>query len=234
MARKRKIRSDLRGTSKKMKTSSSRRLGSRKRRSVGLKPEVKYTVRTTTFAGVWFRDANTSTLNSADYSELNSFPAAGTSDNQRIGDTILGKKLYIRMAFTSRTDSAFVRVIIFNMRVVQSSTNAIAGFWQTEVGRPTVYGIINREIVNKVFYDKVKPFQNNLTTTTAASPRCLFFKNLNISMKWPVIFKSGTSDPKDPRNQLFIACIMSSPTGSADTISMGRLDVTCNMYYSDP
>lgn len=234
MARKRKIRSDLRGSSKKMKTSNSKRLGSRKRRSIGLKPEVKYTVRTTTLADVWFRDATTSTLNSQDYSELNSFPSAGTSDNQRIGDTVLGKKLYIRIAFTSRCDSAFVRIIIFNMKSVQSSTNAIAGFWQTSVGRPAVYGIVNREIVNKVFYDKVKPFQNNLTTTTQASPRCLLFKNLNISMKWPIIFKSGTSDPKDPRNQLFIACILASPTGSTDVISMGRLDVKCNMYYSDP
>lgn len=234
MARKRKVISSLRGTGKKMKTMPSRRLGSRKRRSIGLRPEVKFTSRTVTQPDVIFRDAVHTDLKVGDYIELNNFPTQGTSDNTRIGDTIVGKKLYIRMAFTTRTDSAFVRIIIFNMKKVISSSSDISAFWQASVSRPTIYGVINREVVNKVFYDKVKPFQNNFTTTLAAAPRCLFFKNLNISMKWPIIFSSGGTTPKDPRNQLFIACIMSSPTGSADGTNAGRLEVCTNFYFSDP
>lgn len=232
VARKRKIISSLRG-SKKMKSGTGRRLGSRKRRQIGLKPEVKFTNKSQNFPDVVARDSNYTAMKTGDYIDLITFPSQAQTDTGRIGDTILGKKCYIRLGLTTRIDSGYVRIIIFNMKREINTANDLDNFWQFNIGRQTIYGVVNREIVNKVFYDKVKTWQSNI----ANGNRALSFKQVNISMKWPIIFAGGGIVPKDPRNTLFIACIGCTPVGTADTTpttKIARLDVACNFYFTDP
>jgi hypothetical protein len=234
-ARKRsKIISSLRGSGKKMKKGTSGRLGSRRRRKIGLKPEVKFVNNSSGFPDVIARDIATTSLRTGDYINLITFPAQGQSDSGRIGDTILGKKHYIRMSFTARLTSGYYRVIIFNLKKEINTASDLPNFWQTSLARQATSGIINREVVNKVFYDKTRVFrfdQSGVASGTYANS----FMTFNVAMNWPIIFSNGGLVPKDPRNNLFIACIGASALGTTvDTVVCGTLVFNSNFYYTDP
>lgn len=231
MARKRKIISSLKGSSKRAKKSMG---GSRRKLRTGrtrLRPEVKFT--NTAFTDVSIKNFKSVAvdLDVSEIKSLCSFPAQGTTDSTRIGDTILGKKLYIRM-FLYQPDAragnaCMVRIIVFNLKFDLPANN-IAGFWQTSIAPNSMNGIVNREVVNKVFYDKVVVFQPQIADKAVYSKP----KNINISMRWPIIFSAGSTTPKDPRNRIYIHVAGYSDTPVAAAI-LGVYSLNANFYYTD-
>lgn len=229
VARKRKIRSDLRGISKRRKGMSTKM---RKHRVNRTRPEVKFTGASFIVSDIWNRDVlYGSDLKVGDFVQLNNFPSRGTGDTDRIGDTVQGVKWYIRFALSSltRVSSGYIRVIIFNLKETQAISAVVTGFWQSNVSRPTINGVVDREKVNKVFYDKVFAYRDQVAVTQTA----IKFKTLNLSCKWPVVFQGNTALPKDSRNRLFLAAIGCTIDGVSDTTSSGRLEGNCNWYFYD-
>lgn len=231
MARKRKIISSLRGSSKRAKKSMG---GSRKKFRTGrtrLRPEVKFL--NSAGADIDIRNFKGSAVD-LDVSEvklMTSFPAQGTTDSSRIGDTIMGRKVYIRMFVyqpDARADNACMfRIIIFNLKFDLPTTN-IANFWQVAIGPNSMTGLVNREVVNKVFYDKVVEIQPQINAKASyKKPR-----NINISMRWPVIFSGGSTTPKDPRNRIYMHVCGYSATPVAGAI-LGAYCYSSNFYYTD-
>jgi len=232
MARKRKIISSLRGSKKKSKKSSS---GSSRKYRTGrtrLRPEVKYKDLSTSIA-IFNKKAATGNLSGSSWVKIINFPDQGTTDLTRIGDTIMGKKLYARFTIWGSTvngaNSSLVRIIIFNVKATPLvAGNAVNGFFQQAVDRPAFNGIVNREIVNKVFYDK----QHRVVPPYASDEYSFKTSNINISMRWPIIFAGGSVIPKDSRNTLYVAAIGYS-NNRVEDLSLGNLDVSTNFYFTD-
>lgn len=231
MARKRKIISSLKGSSKRSKKSMG---GSRRKLRTGrtrLRPEVKFV--NTAAAAVEIKNFKGSgvDLDVTDIKSLITFPGQGTTDSGRIGDTILGKKLYIRM-FVYQPDAragnaCMIRIIVFNLKFDLPSNN-IANFWQVAIGPNSMNGVVNREVVNKVFYDKVVVFQPQITDKAVYNKP----KNINISMRWPIVFSAGSTTPKDPRNRIYMHVCGYSDTPVAAAI-LGLYSFSNNFYYTD-
>lgn len=232
VARKRHIRSHLKGSkrSKKMTSGSSRKFRTGRTR---LRPEVKYAPIFQAGQQITCQSAATSTLLAANWVKAIDFPAQGTSDITRIGDTIMGKKLYLRISlFTSAAQLSttnLYRILVFNLKTFQTAATDIPGFWQNTCNRTALNAIVNREVVNKVFYDKqfvIKaPFSGGYCGLNKAI-------NLNINMRWPVIFPGGLTVPKDPRNIIYIGVAGFNYT-AAENAALGFMDFKSNFYYTD-
>ena len=233
MARKRRsIHSSKRSSHKRFKMGS--RGSSRKLRTgrTRLKPEVKFV--STLSVGFYFKNllAISPTLPTASFILLNSFPGQGTLDTQRVGDTIMGKKLYMRIGVWATAAqckfSNYLRLIIFNSRVDLPLADGITNFWQVPVGRSAVFGVVNREIINKVFFDKTIVLRSNMTGDYPKHK----IQNVNISMNWPIIFAAGGVIPKDRRNNVYLAT-MGYTESEAEGFVLGYADITTNFYYTD-
>lgn len=237
MARKRKIIHSYKGSSKRAKKSMG---GSRKKFRTGrtrLRPEVKYAGRAEAEIGIKNFKGATVDLAVADVKTLINFPAQGTTDVTRIGDTIMAKKLYVRL-FLYQTDTqaqnaSAVRIIIFNLRTDLPTTD-IGAFWQSAIGPNSINGVVNREVVNKVFYDKVVIFQPNVSGTSVGVSKGVYLKpkNINISMRWPIVFAAGSQLPKDPRNKIFIHVTGFSDPPAAGVL-LGQYSFNSNFYFTD-
>lgn len=198
-----------------------------------LRPEVKYATTDWRGQGVRHRLTATADLLVGDFQRIISFPAQGTTDITRIGDTIMGKKLYVRLtiyqnAAADSTTASIFRVIVFNMKVTTATNVALNAFWQTSYPAQAINSIVNREVVNKVFYDK----QHYLQSNTSGQSACLKTILININMRWPIVFPGGTQIPKDPRNNIFIA-VVGFKTEGVDAALMAQWDVTSNFYFTD-
>lgn len=199
------------------------------RRKAGFKPEVKYTILSTTSPlGIAVRYISSSSLSSSDYRTLFEFPAQGTSDTQRLGDTITPVKLWVRIVVNSisNVDSCVVRVIIFTMNQVVSST--ISNFFQASTINPAILGVVNREIVNKVYYDKMITLNRSDANNQLAKPR-----NINIKLRKPIVFYNGSQTPRDPKNIFYIGYMMYIPTATTDSADKGFMNVHTNFYFTD-
>lgn len=211
------------GSSRKLRTGRTR-----------LRPEIKYRDTQMLGLGVLNNTTNTATLPANSSRVIITFPDRGTTDQQRIGDTILGKKLYIRFTLNQivaqATLACVVRIIIWNNKVDYDTTGDYPAFFQHSVQRQASNGIVNREKVNKVFYDRqfiMKP----------ARASDIDFKksvNYNISMKWPIVFdgSAASTTVKDPRNKIYLTVIGYQPV-TAELAAVCFCDIITNFYYSD-
>lgn len=230
MARKRPIRSYLKGMRKKMKVSSSRRkLRTGRTR---LRPEVKFMQRNESGFQIRNRINNSGKLDGNGFFGLINHPPQGTTDNNRIGDTIMGKKLYCRFTIycndAQLTKTTLIRVIFFNSKEALAPGVDIPGFFQVSWGRPTINGIVNREGINKVFYDKTFIARGQRTADDWIHKPI----NINISMKWPIIYSGGNTVPKDLRNNVYCA-VFGFSQSIADATTVGFIDCTTNFYFTD-
>jgi len=229
MGTKRKMSSRGRSGHKSKKGRKGGRVSMRKHRSGRLRQEVKYTSMYQ-LDQIANRKVGSSTLSVSDYYGLITFPSQGTTDVSRIGDTIMGRKLWVRFTVenVAANNSSCIRVIIFNSKNTALG-GSIADFWQASDDNPAITGVVNREVVNKVFYDKVITLNS-----TIASTRTVFKPiNVNIAMRWPIIFSNGGIVPKDPRNRIFMAALVYLPGATADNASQAFLNVRSNFYFTD-
>lgn len=232
MARKRLIKSHLRGKSKK-----PRIVGSSKRKfrtgRTRLRPEVKFRNTIHEARNIRHRLNASSSVSGNDFFSVITHPPQGTGDQERIGDTLMGKKLYIRLSFFINKDqikgSVIYRVIVFNRKIATNPGTDIVMF-QLAVSRPAFNGFINYEVVNKVFYDKQFVFHENYATDDDLLRKSV---NINISMKWPIVYSGGSINPKDYRNEIYMAIIGYMQQATVEAQIIGYADVNSNFYFTD-
>lgn len=196
------------------------------------RPEVKYVATMmqdqTNIPGAYNSTASAN-LTSSYYGKATYFPAQGTTDVTRIGDTIHPIKCWIYTTFWNNPtySSIIVRIIIFSMNYDPSGAT-ISAFWQSAIKNPCITGVVNREVVRKVYFDKQYTIRANISSQAVLRKTV----NINIRMKKPIVFAGGQTTPKDPANNLFIAYIPEELETNA-TATLMRVTTASNFYYVD-
>lgn len=192
-------------------------------------PEVKYTWYTR-YVEQSFTNANLSTaskqISSSNYGDIIAWPAYGTTDNTRVGDTIHPVRLWIRytIGLTSSVTGARVRVIIFSYPTVPSGS---INFWQIAVNS-AIMGTPDRETVKYVYFDKIH-------TLNATQPSAITYAapvDVNIKLRKPVVFASSSTTPKDPSKTLYVA-VFPVLTNSVAATTTAWVDMVSHLYYTD-
>lgn len=197
-------------------------------------PEVKYTFQKVS-RSTYHRPLTSATLVAADYNMLTNFPPQSTTaaqtDLTRIGDTIMWKNLYLRYTLENETSTAsmFSRVIIFAMDGFYTGSTAITNFWQNDTGNQVLFGLVNREVVRNVYYDKVHVI-NSQTVNTRSVLNPL---KINLSPKNKrVVFAGGNQSPRDNSQILHMAVINYLP-GVVTEGASGFLNASMHFYFTD-
>lgn len=227
----------MRRSKRSYKKSFKRRKSFRRRRSnfskMKFKPEVKYTVlpwainlnvpnHFPTTASESIPAAN-NTIN------IMTWPSQGTSDITRVGDTIHPVKAWIRLVFnkTNTAPQCTFRIIIYRHNKVLTS-GIQANFWQTAVTNPNM-GVVDREIVYKVLYDRVHVLNGTLTDEELVKKPI----DINIRFRKPVIFHNGSIIPKDPRDELHAVFVPMIPLNNSAAATPITMSATTRFYYFD-
>lgn len=164
---------------------------------------------------------------------LITFPSQGTTDNTRIGDTIQPVKLYVKFGFSNYevgeiSDGVAIRVVIFSAPFEWTVASTIVNFFQTSIPFPVYQGMINHEVISKVYYDKVHVIYSNGTY----QPTKLY--KVNIKLYKPIVFSAGGTTPRDPKNILYMVVMgQAGKEDRADATVIGSCFVHSNFYYTD-
>lgn len=229
----RKMRRGIR----KMATRRSRKIKRSRRALVGrnvffMKPEVKY-IRQDHSTDVAHRTGSSTTLGVSDYLLLFNYPSQGTSDTQRIGDSIKVKNIWIRFQLenVTNTNANSVRIIIFTLASgtpPTPGTTSIASFWQTASTKQAILGTVNREVVQMVWYDKVHTILSQ-TLNTRTPTRV---QNINIHLKKlsEVTFAGGGTAPRNMQQNFYVAFLAHNPGATIDGIT-GYMNLATTLYY---
>jgi len=224
--------------SRRSKKSKSRRRSGQ--RSVLRKLEVKY-MNKNIQQTIYERSGTTTSLSSSDYTILFAYPAQGTSDIDRIGDTINPVKIWVRMTVESITGrpSVNLRVIIFTLPVAQTTLQTVTFFWQSSASNQAINGNVNREVVHKVYYDKTfnintgTSYYQSSSNTNNPTACCAKPRSINIRLRKPIVFGGGVIIPKEPKNTFYIAYLGYAPGGALLDASVGFINCSCNFYFTD-
>jgi len=194
------------------------------------RPEVKYTT-SLIQSDIAERATNSTALDISLYSKLNYFPSQGTTDSTRIGDSIYPVKIWVKFTLESKNTPASinVRVIIFSLPKDQSTSSSVLAFWQTSTVNQAINGCVNREVVYKVYYDKIFSIDQRVSGTNV----CLRTRDINIRMKRPITFAAGSTDSKNRTDQLYIAYIGYNPGASLAETVVGYINCQTHFYYTD-
>jgi len=197
-----------------------------------MRPEVKYKTYLTTGN---FRTlvSSSSDLSNSDYFLFGAYPSQGTTDGTRIGDTINPIKYWIRITFHNSIFSPVItsyqiRIIIFSMPVVVTTTGPITNFWQTTTQLPVTQGVVDREVVHKVYYDKKFVINQNFTDHVVMRKPL----SIKIRLKNPIVFNAGGTTPKQPRDVLYYS-IFAYDTVSTTNSATGKFQFASSFYYTD-
>lgn len=196
------------------------------------KPEVKYVatqMQLATNINGCYNSTASANLATSFFSKATYFPSQGTTDTTRIGDTIHPIKLWITTTFWNSPSygNLLARIIVFSMNADYTST-AISAFWQSAINSPVCTGVVNREVVRKVYFDKQYVIKANYTSSAVYRKNI----NINIRMKKPIVFAGGQTTPKDPSNNLYIAYLFEDMENST-TVTVARVTTSSNFYYVD-
>lgn len=174
------------------------------------------------------------------YQQAMSLPTLGTSDTQRIGDTINIKKLWIKV--TIKPDAAqinagmYYRIILFTSPAQYvDGTAAYGAFWKwgSSANNKVQWDLPNREVVN-VLYDKTfrfeVPFVLPSTTNQYWAGRQHNF-NITKIFKKPFQFVNGTSTPKQGGNVVYIAIVPYIVNKGHDYVALNAA-VSSQLYYT--
>lgn len=200
------------------------------KRCMGLKPEVKHVY---TSGNADIKTCNsTVALTNGQYFNLTSllWPSLGTTDSQRIGDTITVKKIWMKITLendASPTANIF-RVIIFNQPGGYS--NIGGNFFRQNTDQQTIKGIVEREQYN-VLYDR----SFACVTAVTGQRRVLKPININISRFYrkPITFINGTQTLKNPVQELYYAVIGYEPAVTTNGTTIGYFNFSAALYYTD-
>lgn len=197
------------------------------------KPEVKFVQRTVAedygVPGA-YSAAGSANLLGSQYSYIIIFPSQGTGDTQRIGDTIHPIKLWVRIFITNVPTYAqlVARIIIFTMNTDCTAVPTINNFWQGSTRHPSIMGTVNLEVVRKVYFDK----QYIISSQYAAIATYRKTTHVNIRLKKPVVFAGGSTSPKNPADNFYIAYIVEDVYNNV-TATCASVNVFANYYWVD-
>lgn len=221
-----------RKTIRKRRSRRNKRSRRKTTRIARIRPEVKFRFLNQTGD---FRTlvTNASDLSNTDYRTLFIYPSQGTSDSSRIGDTLTPVKFWTRITFhnsifTPNIPSYQIRIIIFTLPNLQVTSSPIVGFWQTATQLPVTQGVIDREVVHKVYYDKRFVINQNFSGQTIMRKPL----SINIRFKKPIVFSNGSIVPKDARNIVYFA-IFAYDTVTVTDAATGKFQIGTNFYYMD-
>lgn len=202
------------------------------------KPEVKYTTAVTwpfNLFGTRYLSVASAELPTSHFTRVVIYPSQGTTDTSRIGDTIHPIKIWFRISIATELSvisgsprySAIVRIIIFTLPG-NPLTNPISQFFQAAVRNQTMDGVIDREVIKNVYYDKKHILNQNLIGQSFTR-----IINLNIRMKRPIVFSSGSTDPRDWSRNFYIACVPWNSGSQTSTDDVARVTCSASFYYYD-
>lgn len=151
-------------------------------------------------------DANPSNI----VASLIPYPVQGTSDSDRLGDSINVRSASFRMIFKLRSNinSAFVRVVIYYAPSALSGFNVgLFKFGTTCANMPMICSI-NREIYTPI-YDKIIKIQSPINNISLAGKACggLALIRGKFMVNQKVEFSSGNTTPKNPKHRLIMAIL---------------------------
>lgn len=205
------------------------RASRRKFRRYVLKPEVKWIQ--ADHLGVLFQNKNAAVSSYAS-AALFTYPAQGTSDITRLGDTIRPVMILFRYCIYASTAAdcpMWMRITIFTTNVDDQLL-----YFAKSTDRPAICGVIDNEKVTKVYYDKIiclnPRYYNSVTSKANAGGTGRF--RVKIKLKKPIVFSAASTTPKRDSDNFRISCIGWNPY-NADATQLGYLQGYARFYWSD-
>lgn len=162
---------------------------------------------------------------------VNGWPAQGTSDTQRVGDSINFIKWWCKITIENDASptSNLIRIIFFH---APSYLTGSIDFFKFTSNQQAICGQPDQERYN-VCYDKT--FEVN--TLVSAQRRVIKPINFNYRprkmVKFPIQFQPGSMTPKNPWHQLYCAIIGYEPGVTTSGTAIGYYNLALNTYYTD-
>lgn len=177
-----------------------------------------------------------STLDKNDYEYLFFYPSQGVTENQRIGDHIRVKKIWLSLNFVMNTvlDTLTYRVIIWSPTDTKyvPGTNDVPSFWKwASVQHPVMSNMVNRTKY-KVHMDKTYTVNAPFESGGVANIQQSKIRNYNIIPRRQNVTFNTSNDPKYATNMYYITVITGHIAGVDRSTNLVYVGQT-NMYYTD-
>jgi hypothetical protein len=176
------------------------------------------------------------TLNKSDYEYLFVYPNQGVTENDRIGDHIRVKKIWLNLTFIMNTilDTYNYRVIIWSPTDTKfvPGTNDVPSFWKwSNCQHPVMQNMVNRTKY-KVHFDKCYTANAPFESGGVANVQQSKIRNYNIVPRRQNVTFNTSNDPKYATNMYYITVVcghIGGTNGSYNMVWVGQ----CSMYYTD-